>query len=281
MMTYEQSVQWIREQPEYASLVELCYLDTDNFAAARRFQFSEEFSAISKFLNLAILLKESKILDLSCGNGIASFAFASLGYNVISVDPNLNDDVGLGAVQRLAKLVSPPGSIETVEAFAESLPFVDECFDRVYIRQGAHHFSDLKRGFAECFRVLKPAGKLLVSREHVVDNETQLQEFLANHILHKLHGGENAHPLTRYKSSLRHAGFHQIKILSPYDSVINHFPASNADIHRGMSDWLNTKLGKHLGSTISQLPLAEKAYRKLLSLRDRSPGRPYSFLCTK
>jgi ubiquinone/menaquinone biosynthesis C-methylase UbiE len=278
--TYEESLHWMRSQPEHSELVELCYLDTDNLVAAKRFTSSEEFAEIIRLLKLKNSSKQLKILDLGCGSGIASYAFASLGHEVTAVDPDQSEDVGLGATSRLSYVVHN-GSISTVEAFAENLPFADSTFDIVYARQALHHFSDLYKGLSECSRVLKANGLLLATREHVISDENQLKEFLDNHILHQLHGGENAHTLKNYISALQHASFRNIKTFAPFDNVINHFPESNADVKGRLYQSLQKKLGKVIVSILIKLAPLENYYRQHLSRSCNYPGRLYSFLCLK
>jgi ubiquinone/menaquinone biosynthesis C-methylase UbiE len=279
-LTYEDSVQWMRSQLEHSELVKLCYLDEDNFIAACRFSSSEEFYEVKKLLNLNDSSQRLRVLDLGCGNGIVSYAFASLGYDVVAVDPDLSEDVGLGATQRLASSLQS-GTIKTIQSFAESLPFADETFDIVYARQSLHHFSDLHQGLAECFRVLKMNGKMFGTREHVISDEKQLSEFLENHLLHKFHCGENAHTLNKYIAVLKQSGFMKVKAIGPFDSVINHFPASNADIKRQISQSLCKKIGKPFASLLSQSSFVERSYRQYYSHKCDSPGRLYSFLCIK
>lgn len=278
--TYEESVRWMRNQPEHSELVKLCYLDEENYIAAQRFAASEEFIEITKILRLNNSSQKFKILDLGCGNGIASYALASLGHNVVAVDPDNSADVGLTAAQKLGSVVDN-GSISTVQAFAESLPFPDSTFNIVYARQALHHFSDLYKGLAECSRVLKPNGLLLATREHVVNDDIQLQEFLENHLLHQFHAGENAYTLETYISTLYKAGFQKVKTLAPFDNVINHFPTSNADITAMLYDSLSRKIGRKAASFLIKVSVFEEVYRYYLSRKCKFPGRLYSFLCFK
>jgi ubiquinone/menaquinone biosynthesis C-methylase UbiE len=280
LVNYEESVNWMRGQAEHAELVKLCYLDRDNLEAAKRFAASEEFQAVSKLLKLGDRATPAKVLDLGCGNGIASYAFALLNCEVIAVDPDTSDDVGLAAADRLREHITT-GSIKAIQATAESLPFPDNTFDVIYERQALHHFSDLVQGLTECVRVLKPGGLFLATREHVVNDAKQLEQFLAEHILHQQHGGENAYPVAHYISSLKQAGFTVVQQMAPMDNVINHFPVSNADVGLGMRHWFTSKLGNALGGAIADSSFTEKAYRGFRSMRDQSPGRLYSFLCTK
>jgi ubiquinone/menaquinone biosynthesis C-methylase UbiE len=280
LINYEESVNWMRDHPEHTELVKLCYLDRDNLEAAKRFAVSEEFQEISKLLQLNDRNSPPQVLDLGCGNGIASYAFASLGCQVTAVDPNTSDDVGLMATARLRSYISN-GSLSTIQATAESLPFSDNTFDVIYERQALHHFSDLFQGLTECARVLKPGGLFLATREHIVNDAQQLEQFFAGHILHQKHGSEYAYPVAYYIRSLKRAGFTVVQKIASMDNVINHFPASNADVYEAMCTWYRSKFGNAIASSIIQLPFVEKAYRQFRSMRDQAPGRLYSFLSTK
>lgn len=275
--TYEESVRWLRSQPEYAGLVEAAYLDEDNLAAARRFAASEECEAVAALLKLKSGVKLD-ILDLGCGNGIASYAFVQLGHRVTAADPDPSADVGLGAAARL--LSAAPGDVTTERTFAESLPFPDASFDVVYARQSLHHFQDLRGGLAECARVLRPGGKLLAAREHVADDEAQLEQFLTQHPLHPLHGGEHAYPLGDYLSALEGAGLRVVRCLAPYDSIINHFPETNDQVKWKVYEALKGRYGA-AASLLVRLRYFEDKYRHRLSASCHVPGRLYSFLCVK
>ncbi|MDQ3918837.1 MAG: methyltransferase domain-containing protein [Acidobacteriota bacterium] len=267
----------MREQPRYAELVTACYLDEDNLAAAKRFAASEEFEAVARLLRLKSA-RSLDVLDLGCGNGIASYAFAALGHRVTAIDPDPSADVGLAAAARLSAHV--PGRISTRPASAESLPFADASFDVVYERQALHHFRDLRRGLAECARVLRPGGRLLATREHVVNDESQLEAFLAAHPLQALHGGEHAYPLEEYLSALAAAGLKVVRCLAPYDSVVNHFPESNQQVRAKIYDSLRRRVGR-AASLLLRIRYAEDRYRRRLSAYCDEPGRLYSFLCVK
>jgi SAM-dependent methyltransferase len=66
----------------------------------------------------------------------------------------------LAQVQRLAK--ERDITVETVEAFAESIPLASTSFDLVVCRLAAHHFSDLSKAMAEMTRLAKPGGYVAI-----------------------------------------------------------------------------------------------------------------------
>ena len=278
MTSYAEAVEALRTNPANAELVAQCYLDQDVTKAAERFFSSEEFGAVRHLLSLEQSALD--VLDLGCGNGIAAYAIARLGHLVSAVDPDESENYGLGAVRRLSIGVTP-GKITPFRAHAESLPFPDLYFDRVYVRQALHHFSELDLGLTETARVIKRGGLFLAAREHVAESEAEKQIFLAGHPLHALHGGENAYALGKYQAALREAGFQVLNVLAPFDSVINHFPVSNQELRHWLRKGAERRLGIRLGSFVSALAPVERLYRRRLSRTCRTPGRMYSFLCLK
>jgi ubiquinone/menaquinone biosynthesis C-methylase UbiE len=61
----------------------------------------------------------------------------------------------------LARAGAAAPSARLVRARAESLPWRDASFDRLYCVNALHHFTDRNAFFAEARRVLKPGGGLL------------------------------------------------------------------------------------------------------------------------
>lgn len=94
-----------------------------------------------------------KLLDLASGTGVVARAAARVNddpHAIIGVDPSIG------------MLRSGETNRAKVQAPAEALPFASETFDRITIGFAMRHFSDLSVVFAECHRVLKPGGKLLI-----------------------------------------------------------------------------------------------------------------------
>lgn len=106
------------------------------------------------------LRAQHDVLDTGCGRGNYACGLAQqFGCHVAGLDPvKSNLDLARQAVAKagLADLVS------FQEGVIEALPFGQATFDFVWCRDMLVHVLDLKSGIAECARVLKPGGTMLV-----------------------------------------------------------------------------------------------------------------------
>lgn len=96
------------------------------------------------------------VLDIGCGPGAAVRAAAGIVERAIGVDRS--ESMIAIAVRRSGKVAN--AQFQT--AGAEGLPFPEATFDRVWTIHAFHHWEDQAAGIAECLRVLKPGGRLLV-----------------------------------------------------------------------------------------------------------------------
>lgn len=274
MMTLDEAVLHARRDPALASLMRDSYMDEDAPAAARRFAASAEFAEIAGLAGRS--LRGLRVVDLGAGTGIASFAFASAGALVTSLEPDESDLVGLGALRRLTTGLS----VTPVKAPGETIPLGDETFDLVYARQVLHHLRDLKKTIGECFRVLKKGGVFLACREPVVDDAKQLEQFLAAHPIHQLAGGEGAWSLPEYETAILQSGLQDLVSMGPWDSLINAFPAASspAELSAYPATLLKRKFGA-LGAVAAFFPGVKSLVWK--RLKRPVPGRMYTFLARK
>ncbi|MBB3133601.1 SAM-dependent methyltransferase [Rhizobium pisi] len=280
LMSWEESVQWLRDQKDQQPLVRACYFDDPLQDAAERFWESAEWKAIAALLPTP----GGTALDLGAGRGISSYAMARDGWDVTALEPDPSMLVGAGAIHSLS--ASSGLTIKVAGDYSEKLPFADNTFDVVNARQVLHHARDLPQTCREVFRVLKPGGVMIATREHVLSRREDLQAFLDAHTLHKFYGGENAFLLQEYLSAMTGAGLHLDKVLAPLDSPINYFPMTPeqcfvhctrpaaAIIGRSLTDIIFNR--KHfLGRMLLKRLIAA------LNARDQTPGRLYSFLAVK
>jgi SAM-dependent methyltransferase len=276
-VSWEAAVQWLREQNDQRELVLACYYDDPLLGAAERYYSSEEWQAIRTNLDG---LKRGAALDLGAGRGIASFALAKEGFEVTALEPDPSLLVGAGAIRQLAAETALPISI--CEQYSESIPFPNAHFDLIFGRAVLHHARDLGTACREVFRVLKPGGRFVAVREHVISKAADLPDFLAKHPLHKVYGGEHAFLLKEYLSALVTAGFREPLILSPLSSPINLSPQNEESLRREACSRLvrYAPAAKMLERILSHRPLFRSLLR-LLTIVDHRPGRLYSFIADK
>jgi ubiquinone/menaquinone biosynthesis C-methylase UbiE len=276
MLTWEESVQSLRNQPEQKELVQYCYYDDPLESAAERFAQSEEWIAVTQLLKQKI---PGQVLDIGAGRGISSYAFAKAGCSVTALEPDSSKLVGAGAISNLFKNTGLP--IQIVQEWGETLPFANNTFDIVYGRAVLHHAKDLKQLCKEAARVLKPGGYFLATREHILSRKEDLQNFLDSHPLHHLYGGENAYLLEEYTDAIRSSGLQIIRSFNPLESVINYFPMSKSQYQSQVKNSLARRFGETLASKLAMFEQVQSLYSWYMSRKLDTPGRLYSFLAIK
>lgn len=273
--SWNDAVLWLIAQSDKQDLVRACYFDRPALAAAQRFHLSDEWTAIRGLLPSS----RGAVLDVGAGMGIASFALAMDGWEVTALEPDPGGLVGAGAIRKLAN--DAKLKITVVEQWGERLPFAEASFDLIHARQVLHHAHDLGRFCAELYRVLKPGGRFIATREHVISDMSQLPKFLEKHPLHDFYGGENAFRRNEYVASLKAAGFTICRVLGPWDSIINSTPFTRDKLH----ELFLSRFGHWLGATwfawIFFSTIGFKLVRAVLAMVDRRPGRLYTFIADK
>ncbi|WP_342661882.1 bifunctional demethylmenaquinone methyltransferase/2-methoxy-6-polyprenyl-1,4-benzoquinol methylase UbiE [Thiolinea disciformis] len=103
-----------------------------------------------------------QILDLAGGTGDLAAKFARIvGVNGKVVLSDINGSMLENGRRRLTD-EGIAGNVEYVQANAECLPFADNSFDIITMAFGLRNVTDKDSALRSIFRVLKPAGRLLV-----------------------------------------------------------------------------------------------------------------------
>ncbi len=100
-------------------------------------------------------VRDKTILDVGAGTGRLAVELLKLGARITAVDVS---DKMLAVLRKKTK-----NKIETKVADAESLPFVDNCFDIIVAAFLVVHLKDPIKFFDEAYRVLKDGGIFLVT----------------------------------------------------------------------------------------------------------------------
>ena len=163
--------------------------------AGATLHWAPEYDLLSRLLGLGPNSRNSRmvvelagiksgdvVLDAACGTGNLTLTAASNagpGGKVFGIDaaPEMIEVAKRKAARSGREVVFDVGLIE-------QLGFPEATFDVIISRLAAHHLPDdlKRRGFAECLRVLKPGGRMLIADFHPPANP------ILNHITSALVG---------------------------------------------------------------------------------------------
>lgn len=114
--------------------------------------------SLERMVELAAPKSDWRLLDIATGGGHVAYAFAPHVARVWATD--ITEEMLAQVRTEAAK--RDLANIRVAYAKAEGLPFEDASFDCVTCRIAPHHFDSIPEFLAECHRVLKPGGVLLV-----------------------------------------------------------------------------------------------------------------------
>ncbi len=140
-----------------------------------------EYSILVKMLDLR---PTDRLLDVGSGDGFWTARFAKHCKEVVGLEPDSQlMDYALG--------LHHPSNVSYMKGVSESLPFEDCTFEKVVGISTLEHFSDPVQGLREMARVLKPGGRVAISVDSLLP-ENSPSSFRAWH--------KRRHFVTRYFS---------------------------------------------------------------------------------
>jgi len=141
----------------------LAGLDTLSDLSERVIQWaSPERAYVTELVRLFALKSGDRLLDVGCGSGdlLAMAASREAGAVLVGIDPD-EDALELAS----HKILGTIRAAELHQGLAQQLPFDDECFDIVSATRLLGGLDPRARAqvLRECWRVLRPGGRLLVA----------------------------------------------------------------------------------------------------------------------
>ncbi len=120
------------------------------------------FLITDKAIEFCSLNKDSKIIDIGCGHGATvDHLISNYGFSAVGIDISEKRS----------------GSSFFVNS-AENIPFAESCFDAVIMECSFSLTENQDKVLAECLRVLKPKGYLIISDMYALGTPARLQSSL-------------------------------------------------------------------------------------------------------
>jgi len=157
-----------------------------------------EYAILKRMLGLTAI---DNLLDVGSGDGFWTTRFAKHCAGVIGIEPDQR-------MLRYARSLHTHPNLRYVRGVAEILPFPDDAFDKVVSVSCLEHFADPLRGLGEIARVLKVGGRVALSVDSLLQ-ENSPSTFREWH--------RQRHAVTHY--------FNQEKLLAMMESVGLHCQA--------------------------------------------------------
>lgn len=141
----------------------------------RRHMMMRRFSEVDRHLDLSA---GRRVLDVGSAWGFNVMALNALGFEAIGVDI-VPDPFVVG--KRIAEYNRIP--FDVAGADARALPFADARFDHVTLVETFEHIfaEDRPRAVAECFRVLRPGGRIVLSTPNHASLVERAKRVLVRH----------------------------------------------------------------------------------------------------
>ncbi|MBR8830981.1 MAG: 2-methyl-6-phytyl-1,4-hydroquinone methyltransferase [Chroococcopsis gigantea SAG 12.99] len=118
-----------------------------------------QIDLIEELLHWAKVDSPESIIDSGCGIG-GSTLYLAQKYNAKAVGVTLSPFQAARATER-AKGANLGSRVSFQVADAQDLPYGDNSFDLVWSLESGEHMPDKRKFLSECYRVLKPGGKLI------------------------------------------------------------------------------------------------------------------------
>jgi len=154
----------------------------------------------------------SRVLELGCGSGWIAEFFALTGYDVVATTIAPSDGP---AVESREAALRAKGVMSEFGFNLTPMEDVDQVvelnsFDAAYVHQALHHVYDWKAALRAAFRTLKPGGWMIIA-----DEPNVLHTFTSYRMGKLSRTREIGMSRRKIIRCLRHAGYREVRIISP------------------------------------------------------------------
>jgi 27-O-demethylrifamycin SV methyltransferase len=155
------------------------------------------------------VMRDATLLDVGCGTGAPAVRLArEYGCRVTGISTS---EVGVRAAQARADAEGFAASARFLVADGMAMPFADGSFDRVWALESSHLMPDKDKLLAECRRVLKPSG-ILVLCDVIRRSEVTKADTMPLLILRHALGDAKMETLDFYRERAEAVGFVDVKL---------------------------------------------------------------------
>ena len=167
-----------------------------------------QWKLIYDFLDIVCVNINSQQLSIAAKTLVPLIATTAKSH---IINDDINNSIISTADAKVRQSVTAPvicgDIISLVNATATTLPFADECVDRVVALESAQHFKPLRYFFKESTRILRPKGLLIITIPVIISSTKSsfIQQFRKLGILYFSWASEH-YTLNNIKSSLKSEG---------------------------------------------------------------------------
>lgn len=206
-----------------------------------------QINLIEELLISSQITQAQNILDVGCGIGGSSL-YLSDKFNSYATGISLSP-VQVSRAKERAKETNFSDKTEFIVANALEMPFEDNTFDLVWSLESGEHMPDKEKFLQECYRVLKPNGRLILATwchrsTNCVAGELTYSEKKHLEAIYEVYYLPYVISIPEYEEIVKNCGFKNIKAddwsiaVAPFwDVVIDSAFTSEAIIGLVKSGW--------------------------------------------
>ena len=174
-----------------------------------------QINLIEELLVFAQITNPQNILDVGCGIG-GSTLYLAEKFNCDATGITLSPVQVSRATER-AKEANLSEKVQFLRANALEMPFEDNTFDFVWTLESGEHMPDKTKFLAECYRVLKPGGKMILATWCHRETNSLAGELTSDEIAHlkeiyRVYCLPYVIALSEYRTIALECGFKNLKV---------------------------------------------------------------------